>query len=68
MSLGIVNILRISEKFYDLQNIWLYLHKAHFTMYYYSKPFNDGDGIFVTVPIRLVQHEITSQYGTLRVK
>ena len=68
MSLGIVNILKISEKFYDLQNIWLYLHKAYSTMYYYSKPFNDKAGIFVTVPVRLVRHEITSQYGILRVE
>lgn len=68
MNLGIVNILRISEKFYDLQNIWLYMYKMHFTTCYYSKPFNDKEGIFTTVPTRLVQHEITSQYGTLRIK
>lgn len=69
MSLGRVNILRIPEGFYDLQNVWLYLHKAHYTTYYYSKPFNDKAGIFVTIlPLRLVRHEITSQYGILRVE
>ena len=68
MSLGIVNILRISENFYDLQNVWLHLCKAHSSMCCYSKPFNDEAGIFVTVPLRLVRHEITSQYGVLRVE
>ena len=64
MSLGIISILRISEKFYDLREVLLDLH---LTLYYYSIPFNDG-GIFVTIPLRLVQHDITTQYGTLRVK
>lgn len=67
MSLGIVNILRISENFYDLQDKWLYLRSPHLTFHYYSIPFND-EGIFVTIPLRLVQHDITSQYGILRVK
>lgn len=68
MSLGRVNILRIPEGFYDLQNVWLHPCNAHFTTYYYSKPFNDKAGIFVTIPLRLVRHDITSQYGILRVK
>lgn len=68
MSLGIVNILRISEGFYDLQNMWLHLCKAHSATCYYSKPFNDKAGIFVTMPLRLVRHEITSQYGVLGVE
>lgn len=64
MSLGIISILRISEKFYDLREVLLDLH---LTLHYYSIPFNDG-GIFVVIPLRLVQHDITTQYGTLRVK
>lgn len=64
MSLGVVNILRVAENFYDLREILLDLH---LTLHYYSIPFND-EGIFVTIPLRLVQHDITTQYGTLRVK
>lgn len=65
MSLGIVHILRISEKFYYLREVLLELH---LTLHYYSISFNDKEGIFVTIPLRLVQHDITTQYGTLRVK
>lgn len=65
MSLGIVHILRISEKFYDLREVLLDLH---LTLHYYSIPFNDKEGIFVTIPLRLVQHDMSTQYGTLRVK